>query len=91
MTNYLDPLFNLQEEKNYYTHMGVVAHIVDWSRDFYRSLHEGPIEWKRMSINEKEDFSQAELKQRVLAYGREKMENFVPRHMVAVQKWKHER
>ena len=76
--NFLDPLFELQAEKNYYTHIGSVAQIIEWSREFYMMHYEHLDDMRHADVSENNGCFSSKIEPLLLLFGRERIETFTP-------------
>lgn len=73
---YLEPLFELSEEKNYYTHLGSLVEIVNWSKEFYSRYYRKFDEWESFKTTEHNIFKANTIDDFILAFGKSEFERF---------------
>lgn len=71
--DFLTALQNLSLEKNYYSHIGSLAEILDWAKEFYELYHNKCIDEQ---FFENGFHNNAGLEALIMSFGREKLLSF---------------
>jgi hypothetical protein len=72
-SRFFEPLFEMQAEKNYYTHVGTVAQMVEWSHEFYRMHNENNKHSATPSTNGAIPLLTPEMQELLLAFGQQRI------------------
>jgi hypothetical protein len=74
--NFINQLNELTEEKNYFTHVGSLAEIVDWSMDFYEEYYHSLDDWNHFKVSSANIYKAGTINDFIMAFGREKLKMF---------------
>lgn len=75
------PLFELSKEKNYSVHIGVLAEILDWSREFYDLYYNTINEWEVANWNSHHSYNNIKLEGLIIKYGQCRLKRFYDHNM----------
>jgi hypothetical protein len=70
---FLEPVFNLNQEKSYYTHVGSLAEISEWSLEFYNKYYEKVTHWEHESGAGEYPAHRAAVESLIIAFGKERL------------------
>ena len=73
---FLEPVFNLNHEKSYYTHVGCLAEISEWSREFYHLYYEKVSHWEHQNKASDYPSHMAAVESLIIAYGKDKLKDY---------------
>ena len=73
---FLEPLFLLSGEKNYFVHIGGLAEILDWAKEFYDQYYDKVINWERFRWSSDNIYDIETLDGLIVAFGRDRMKKF---------------
>jgi hypothetical protein len=73
---FLEPLFLLSKEKNYFAHIGGLAEILDWAKEFYDQYYDKVINWERFKWSSDNIYNIVTLDGLIVAFGRDRIKKF---------------
>ena len=74
--NFLNPLFDFCNQKNYFVYIGSLAEIMDWSYEFY-NLYEHKIrDWKNFESSNENIFNAVNEDEFLIAWGNSRIQQF---------------
>src|SRR6188474_3513892 len=74
--NFVQPLFGLTEKKDYPTHIGGLAEIIDWAKEFHDRYYYKIIDWKAFQQSKDNIYNAETFKDLVIVFGQEKLRIF---------------
>ena len=77
---FLEPLILLSEERNYYTSIGGLAEILDWSQEFYGRYYDKIINWETLKCNNHKAAEAVIPDCLINTYGEERLKYFYAQH-----------
>ena len=73
---FLEPLFLSNKEKNYSAHIGGLAEILDWAKEFYDQYYDKIINWERFKWSSDNIYNVVTLDGLIVAFGHERIKKF---------------
>jgi hypothetical protein len=73
---FLEPLLLLSKVKNYSTHIGGLAEMLDWSWEFYDQYYDKIINWERFRWSGDNIYNVVTLDGLIVAFGRHRIKKF---------------
>ena len=70
---FIDLLYKLGNEKNYYTHVGIIAELLEWSVDFTDQYYYKVIDWEIFKRSNENIYNADSLQDFVIAFGHERV------------------
>jgi len=83
-SNFLKPLFNFFEEKNYFVYVGCLAEIIDWAEEFYTQYHHKLNNWETFEKSKENVYNAVNKDEFLHAWGNERMNEFFAMHKKGV-------
>lgn len=74
--NFLQPLYNFSNEKNYFGYLGTLSEINDWSHQFYSEYNHTLMDWETFQHSEDNIYHAVNWNAFLVAWGHNKMNEF---------------
>jgi len=74
--NFLKPLYDFCNERNYFVYVGCLAEILDWSQEFYNRYHHKLNNWEAFEKSRENIFSAVNRDDFLIAWGYKRIEQF---------------
>jgi len=74
--NYLAPLFDFTKEKSYSAHVGGLAEILDWSKEFCDQYYTKITNWEMFRWSSDNIYKACTLDDLIVSFGRERLKKF---------------
>jgi hypothetical protein len=78
--NFLVPLFDLTNEKNYSAQIGRLAEILDWAKEFYDRYYATITNWEKFRYSNDNVYNACTLEDFIISFGKEKLQKFYARN-----------
>lgn len=79
--NFLKPLYNFSNEKNYFGYLGSLAEISDWSHEFYDEYGLSLNDWESFQSSGKNIYKSPNWNDFLVAWGTERIREFFARNI----------
>ena len=74
--HFIEPLNKLSKERNYHTHVGNLALILDWAHDFYNQYFHQLHNWKTFKATGGKNIKADSFNNFIIAFGQENFKKF---------------
>ena len=78
---YIEPLFELCTEKSQAIHIGGLAEILDWSREFHDQYYDKIIDWETFKCSNDNIYNAATLDSLIIEFGRDRIKKFYAQNL----------
>jgi len=74
--NFLKPLYDFSNEKNYFGYLGSLAEISDWSHEFYNEYYHTLEDWEAFQDSKENVYKAINWNDFLIAWGHERIRQF---------------
>ena len=74
--NFVQPLFELTEKKDYPTRIGGLAEIIDWAKEFHDQYYDKIIDWNAFQQSKDNIYNAKTFMDLIIVFGQEKLKIF---------------
>lgn len=80
--HFVEPLFEMSTEKNYFVYLGTVAEIMSWSQELHEKYYQQLLDWENFKISDGNIYHAANRDDFIVAWGKERIRKYSPGHEV---------